>query len=134
MMENIIKHLLMIQNVIDRMAHNSFLLKGWSVLLISALFVLMKNQSAHEFIKLLPLLPLIAFWSLDGYFLQQERMYRKLYEAVRKTDEADFSMNASIYKNNVDSWFKTCFSITLIIFYVPIASLIIFVNIIEIIL
>ncbi len=124
----------MIQNVIDRMAHNSFLLKGWSVMLISALFVLMKNQSVDDILKWTPLLPLLAFWVLDGFFLQQERLYRKLYEAVRKKDEADFSMNASIYKNEVVSWFKTCFSITLIIFYVPIASLIIFVNIIEIIL
>ena len=128
-MENVIKHLLMIQNVIDRMANNSFLLKGWSVVLISALFVLMKNQSVHEFIKWLPLLPLIAFWSLDGYFLRQERLYRKLYDTVRQQDTTDFSMNASIYE--VPSWTKTCLSTTLIIFYCPIALLILTVNIIE---
>jgi hypothetical protein len=132
-MDNIIKHLEMIQNIINRMAHNSFLLKGWSVMLISALFVLMKNQSTGDYLKLTLFLPLLAFWLLDGYFLQQERLYRKLYDKTRKTKETeiDFSMNASIYKNEVDSWFQTCRSITLIIFYLPIATLVFFVNVIE---
>jgi hypothetical protein len=135
-MDNIIKHLEMIQNIINRMAHNSFLLKGWSVMLISALFVLMKNQSTGDYLKLTLFLPLLAFWLLDGYFLQQERLYRKLYDKTRKTKETeiDFSMNASIYKNKVDSWLKTCFSITLVIFYSPILILIVVVNIIEVIL
>jgi len=31
MMENKIKHLEMLQNVIARMASNSFIIKGWSV-------------------------------------------------------------------------------------------------------
>ena len=130
-MENVIKHLTMIQNIINRMAHNSFLLKGWSVVLISALFVLTKNQAIHEFLKWTPLFPLISFWILDGYFLQQERMYRKLYDNVRKQETTDFSMNASIYKNKVDSWIKTCFSITLNLFYIPIVILISVVNILE---
>jgi len=37
-MEKKLKHLEMLQGVINRMANNSFLLKGWSVVLISALF------------------------------------------------------------------------------------------------
>ena len=38
--ERKLKHLEMIQGVINRLAANSFMLKGWSVFLISALFVL----------------------------------------------------------------------------------------------
>ena len=37
-MENKQKHLELIQGVINRLSSNSFLLKGWSVVLISALF------------------------------------------------------------------------------------------------
>jgi len=37
-MENKIKHLEMIQGVINRMASNSFALKGWAVTLVSGIF------------------------------------------------------------------------------------------------
>ena len=35
-MENKLKHLEMIQNVINRLANSSFLLKGWTVVLVAA--------------------------------------------------------------------------------------------------
>jgi len=112
------KHLELIQGVINRMASNSFHLKGWSVVLVSALFALAVSDTNANFV-LLAFLPAIAFWVLDGYFLRQERMYRKLYDAVRqKSDkESDFTMDASQYKDKVESWPATCFSITLRIFH-----------------
>ena len=72
-MESKLKHLDLIQGVINRMANNSFLLKGWSVTLISALFALAAKDSNSLFIYL-AYFPCVAFWSLDGYFLWQERM------------------------------------------------------------
>lgn len=128
-MENTIKHLLMIQNVISRMAHNSFLIKGWGISLISILFALIENQTAHEVLKWLPVFPLLTFWLLDGYFLHQERLYRELYNAVRSLPKTDFSMNTSTYQKNIPSWVKTCLSKTLILFYLPIAIMIIVINI-----
>lgn len=112
------KHLELIQGVINRMASNSFHLKGWSVVLVSALFVL-AGRDAKVYFVYLAYLPAIAFWVLDGYFLRQERMYRKLYDAVRKVegDKSDFSMNAYKYKDEVASWPATCFSTTLLIFH-----------------
>ena len=112
------KHLELIQGVINRMAGNSFHLKGWSVVLVSALFALAVSDTNANFV-LLAFLPAIAFWVLDGYFLQQERMYRKLYDVERrKSDkESDFTMDASKYKGEVESWPTTCFSITLRIFH-----------------
>ena len=71
------KHLELIQGVINRMAGNSFHLKGWSVVLVSALFALAASDANINFVYL-AFLPAIAFWVLDGYFLWQERMYRKL--------------------------------------------------------
>ena len=112
------KHLELIQGVINRMAGNSFHLKGWSVVLVSALFALAASDTNANFV-LLAFLPAIAFWVLDGYFLQQERMYRKLYDAVRsKSDkESDFTMDASKYRDEVESWPATCWSTTLRIFH-----------------
>lgn len=117
-MEAKLKHLEMVQSVINRMAGNSFLIKGWSVTLISALFALAAKDS-NSFFVYLAYFPCVTFWSLDGYFLRQERLYRKLYQVVakKKIDDIDFSMNANVYENEVDSWFSTCFSITLKIFH-----------------
>jgi len=113
-----LKHLEMVQSVINRMAGNSFLIKGWSVTLTSALFALAAKDS-NSFFVYLAYFPCVTFWTLDGYFLRQERLYRELYQVVskKKIDDIDFSMNANVYKNEVDSWFSTCFSITLKIFH-----------------
>ncbi|MEB8434315.1 hypothetical protein OO007_18905 [Cocleimonas sp. KMM 6892] len=117
-MDSKLKHLEFVQNVINRMASNSFLLKGWSVTLISALFALAAKDSNLFFIYL-AYFPCVAFWSLDGYFLWQERMYRKLYEdiAAKELDSIDFNLNAMEYQTKIDSWFLTCFSVTLRTFH-----------------
>lgn len=108
----------MIQGIISRMASNSFLLKGWSVTLISALFALAAND-ANQFFLYLAYFPCVAFWSLDGYFVWQEKIYRKLYEEVSAKDSGiiDFDMNATKFEEDVDSWFSVCFSTTLLLFH-----------------
>ena len=90
-MEKKQSHLEMIQGVINRLSHNSFLLKGWSVVLISAFFALAANNTKVFFIYL-AYFPAISFWVLDGYFLQQERLFRELYDYVRglEEDKIDF--------------------------------------------
>ena len=117
-MNNKIKHLEMIQDVVNRMASNSFLLKGWSVLLVSALFALAAKDSNNDLI-LLAYFPALAFWILDGYFLQQERLFRKVYDRVRamKEEDIDFSMDTSTAKKEVSCWACVCFSKTLLVFH-----------------
>ena len=85
-MESKTKHLEMIQGVINRLSTNSFLLKGWSVVLVSALFALSAGDSNPAFI-FLAYIPALVFWGLDGYFLWEERKFRKLYDRVRTLDE-----------------------------------------------
>lgn len=51
-MDRKLKHLDFIQGVINRLSTNSFLLKGWSVVLVSALFALSANNSNVKFIFL----------------------------------------------------------------------------------
>jgi len=132
-MEAKLKHLEMIQGIINRMAGNSFLLKGWSVTLISALFALSAKDS-NQFFLYLAYFPCVAFWSLDGYFLWQERMYRKLYQDVAKKDleSIDFDMNATKFKDKVDSLFSTCLSSTLRLFHGVIFGVIVLIMLIII--
>ncbi len=117
-MDRKLKHLDFIQAVINRLSTNSFLLKGWSVVLISALFALSANNSNVKFI-LLAYFPAIAFWALDGYFLALERGYRKLYEKVRiiDADEIDFSMDTREVQNGFIDWAGAFVSKTLIVFH-----------------
>ena len=76
-----LKHLEFIQNVITRMNTNSFVIKGWSVTLVSALFALAADKANLTFV-LIAYLPVIVFWALDGFFLSQEKQYRELYNEV----------------------------------------------------
>lgn len=118
-MESKIKHLEMIQGVINRMGQCSFLLKGWSVILISALFALAANKSNILFIYL-AFFPAIAFWGLDGYYLYQERLFRNLYDKVKNmdTDKIDFSMDTrSLRGLNKATWQAAAFSKTILIFH-----------------
>lgn len=117
-MENKRAHLEMIQAIINRMSVNSFLLKGWSVVLVSALFALAAGDSQALFVYL-AYFPAVAFWILDGYFLWQERLFRRLYDRVRAMAESDvdFSMDTSGVRGDDGGWFAVVFSKTLVIFH-----------------
>jgi uncharacterized membrane protein YqaE (UPF0057 family) len=120
-MDNKLKHMEMIQNVISRMAGNSFLLKGWSVVLVSALFAL-AAKDANIALVLLAYFPAIIFFILDAYFLWQERLFRGLYDYVRllPDDKIDFSMNTALVPNNTTSWVDAILSKTILLFHLGI--------------
>ena len=114
MNENKLKHLEFVQGVINRMARNSFLIKGWSVTLVAAIFAL-AAKDANTQIVIIAYIPVIVFWFLDTYFLRQERLYRKLYDDVRGKEPStvDFSLNATAYQKEVASFICVMFSVTL---------------------
>jgi len=117
--EEKIKHLEFIQNTITRMSSNSFLLKGWSVTLVAALFALAAKESNSVFV-LIAFLPTFIFWFLDAYFLHQERLFRKLYDRIRLSQNniEPFSMDTSNVKDEVKSFSKTLFVPTVSTFHV----------------
>ncbi len=123
--EYMLKEIDLIQGIINRMAHNSFMIKGWAITLVVVALLL----QGTKYQVLLAFIPLLVFWFLDAYFLWQERMYRKLYDWVisnrLKTDEYLFDMNAYRFKEAVQSRFRIMFSITLGWFYGSIAILIV---------
>src|SRR5687767_6592867 len=80
---DVVKHLEMIQGVINRMAGNSFLLKGWSLTVAAALLAFAVDNRDPGFVAL-AFIPLLGLWALDAYYLRRERLYRELYEDVRQ--------------------------------------------------
>lgn len=123
-MDNKLKHLELIQGVINRMASNFFKLKGWAVTLASGIFALASKESDKMYF-LITYVPVIVFWFLDAYYLWQERLYRTLYNDVRMKDEndIDFSLNVSNYANNPvkNTFCSSLLSKTEIWFYIPLA-------------
>ena len=118
-MEKKLKHLEFLQGIINRMANCSFLLKGWSVILVAALLAL--SAATQEKVALLSIsfVPVIVFWILDGYYLWQERLFREVYNAVseKTEDEIDFKMDTMDFVGGDNTWFSTIFSKTILLFY-----------------
>jgi len=114
-----LKHLEMIQAIITRMAGNSFLVKGWSITLIAAILAIAVKDKVYAMVWV-AFLPTLMFWLLDVFFLRQERLYRKLWDAKRMEPQVaptDFSLDTTAVATGVSSWVGTAFSHTLIIFH-----------------
>ena len=127
-----LKHLEFIQGVINRLSTNSFLLKGWSVVLASGLFALSAHNSDATFV-MLAYIPAFVFWGLDGYFLWQEWIYRKLYDRVRVTepDNIDFSMDTRDVVKEVKGWSNATLSKTLVPFHGALVAAIVVVMFVQ---
>ncbi|MCF1182441.1 hypothetical protein L0E83_03190 [Marichromatium gracile] len=106
------EHLTLVQGVINRLAGNSFALKGWSVTLVSALLALAVSEAKLDLV-VVALLPAVVFWGLDGYFLAQERLFRNLYERLiaEECKVPDFSMKTAPL--TAARWFLAVRSVTL---------------------
>lgn len=119
-MEKKLRYLEMIQGIINRMAGNSFMLKGWAVTLVSGIFVLAGEKDSWEF-YLMVLLPIITFWGLDAYYLLEERLYRSLYDKARNLEKdcIDFSLAATTkeFGSAKNNYFSCLFSKTELLFW-----------------
>jgi len=118
--EKKLKHLELIQGVISRMAGNLFYLRGWVVTLIAGILVLLTKVSDGKLPIIFLTVLILIFWIYDGYFFGLERMYRDLYNKVRKMKEEDidFSMDVTEFKKYKKNSIIYCvFSPTLRYFY-----------------
>lgn len=87
--EEYIKSMEFCQTIIERMANNSFRLKQWFILAVIAIvtassrFIFFTNlkdlNNLFHIDYLFILLPLFIFPYLDAYYLQQERLFRDIY-------------------------------------------------------
>ena len=67
----------------------------------------------------------VLFWGLDAYYLRQERLYRCLWSESVDEKSTLFSMNASIYKKEVQGWWRTLLTSTILSLYLPLLSLVV---------
>jgi hypothetical protein len=125
-MDEKIAHLTFIQGVINRMAANSFLVKGWTIALVAALLAIAADKITLTYTAIV-LFPVLLFWWLDTFYLIQEKLYRKLYEEVslKSNDEINFDMNASIFKSKISSFKEIAFSKSVGPFYLVIVALLV---------
>jgi len=130
-MEDKIAHLGFIQSIINRMATNSFLIKGWCITLVAAMFALSSKDSNIQFV-ILVLFPTIAFWLLDTYFFYQEKLFRWLYEevAVGKISSEIFTLKTEFikYDEKIKLIKDAIFLPQTIVFYLLIISVIIYLS------
>jgi len=118
------KHLELIQATILRMGQNSFIYKGWTVTLVAAIFVLAAKNDLNPWYLLIALLPAVTFWGLDGFYLRQERLFRRHYDAVRlasleQWQKDPFSMHVRPYQQQEGGWLIVCASKTVASLYLP---------------
>ena len=128
-MENKLKHLEFIQNVITRMNTNSFQIKGLGITIVAALLAVYASNQKINFI-FIAILPTIIFWFLDAYYLQQERKFRGLYNDVAGVSKNPkeiklFEMRPDLYTKGKYCYFNNLFSKTIWIIYLPIIILLI---------
>ena len=118
-----LKHLEFIQNAINRMANNSFIIKGWCITLAVALIALLEKKDINKCYIVFSFLPLLFFWFLDAFYLKTERQYRRLYTDISKKGkkEIDFSMDITPYK---ECYGEALFSRTLLPFYLPLMGIV----------
>lgn len=124
-----IAHLGFIQGVINRMGLNSFLAKGWTATMTAAVFTLSDRENDQRFI-LVSLFVVAVFWALDAYYLQQEKIYRKLYGKVASgeiSSEQFVLVPSSELKRERPNEIEVFFSKTLVPFYGGMLAAILFV-------
>jgi len=113
----LIEEIKVIQDVIKRMASNSFSVKTWTITLIVAT-LLFKGSNNHIFIAFIPL---IAFWFLDSYYLKQERLFREVHNWITtyrlENDDKLFNLNPTPFNDKVQSVFRIMFSVSTLPFY-----------------
>jgi hypothetical protein len=131
-----LKHIELIQSVVNRLASNSFAMKGWSVTLVVGLFALSAKE-ANPWYLAVALIPAVCFWFLDAYYLWQERLFRELYDVSCRQYlgpapmPATFSMDTSAVRTSVAPYIEVLRSPTIYGFHAPLTVVILVVILIA---
>lgn len=136
--EVLCKEIDLIQSCINRMAQNSFIIKGWFISLIAVILTLLPEKFNINILYSICFIISFCFWYLDAFFLKTERLYRFKYQWViterLKNDNYFYDLNP----HNRNMWYdkngkipaepniiQVMFSKTLLPIYLPIIILII---------
>ncbi|ENR5393956.1 hypothetical protein ACEWIT_003772 [Providencia rettgeri] len=114
-----------LQTIISRMANNSFYIKGWVLTLFLAIIVLKKETSYSSCtLEISIILVTLLFCFLDAYYLQQERVFRAIYNhlSTSKNNNDNFlNLNPKDYSFNI-SYISSFSSPSIWLFYIAIIA------------
>jgi len=102
MLQAKIAWLQMIQAIIARMSNYGFMLKGWGLTLVAALLALAVGKDSNANFAMLAVLPVLIFWALDGWFLQTETKFRKMYDWARQQSAIENEFEIDLKNSNVE--------------------------------
>jgi hypothetical protein len=125
-----LKHLEFIHNIIARLAGNSFWLKGWSVTLIAAIFAVAAGD-VTVYLLFVAILPALAFWGLDAFYVGQERIFRDMHKDAVAGKLALMCMETSEYEKKWEGWVGDLFSRSVLPFHLPVVLVVIAVAVIS---
>lgn len=121
------KHLDYLQAIITRMNTNSFMIKNMAIVILTAMFALFA-ATPKVFLLIFTGFPLIVFWFLDAYYLQQERKFRAMYKDVagltNQFEIKTYDMPLEKYCGNGCSFIESFISKTIFFFYFSILLII----------
>lgn len=124
-----IAHLGMIQGVISRMASDAQNLRVLALTLAAAILAL--GESAGDLagpVALVALVPTFAFWWMTARHLHIERVYRHLYDKVRRDDAVDpFVMDWRPYRFKVDTIARIAVSQSVLLPFLSVVAMLLFI-------
>jgi hypothetical protein len=127
------KHLDYLQAIITRLNANSFQLKNMAVVILTAMFALFA-AAPKVLLLLITGFPLIIFWLLDSYYLQQERKFRAMYKDVAGLSDIfeikTYEMPLDKYSGNGCSFGESFISKTIFWFYFPLLLIVLIIAVI----
>lgn len=122
--QELYKEIDLIQGCINRMAKNSFMVKGWALTIFAGVIAISKTEVINNLWLLVCtiLIPYTAFWLLDAFFLHTERKYCKMYtwilqERKKGNTEYQYDLNPTRFNKDVGCMSHSFFSKTLLLFY-----------------
>lgn len=114
------QHLEFIQNTINRLSSNSMQLKAITITIAAGLLAVYTSNT-KDFLLFIALAQIVFFWMLDGYYLQQERKFRGIYNDVcgvtNNNTIKDYEMPTKLYKKGKYRFFCSVFSLSKILFF-----------------
>ena len=119
----------MIQAVVDRLGRNSFAIKSIAAASSAALVAFTVNSDSPG--SALAGFVVFPLWLLDAFFLERERGFRRLYDAVRQglpselRDGGYFTMEVPSALGRPGDLIKATASLSLSLYYPPLLLLIV---------
>lgn len=125
-------YLTMIENVISRMATNSFIVKGWTITMISAILALAVSKNLNYKVYIIAIVADISFCFIDCFYLRTEKLYRNMYKSVLNFKNNlkqinFFNLDASEYKDKNTSPINVILSCSIWPLYLVILASIVFI-------